>query len=38
MSINNQDLKLSIVDIGTKLKGNNASQTLKDSNRTYSTC
>ena len=31
MEMNNQDLKLSIVDIGTKLQGNDASQTLKDS-------
>ena len=31
MSVNNQDLKLSILDIGNKLQGNDASQTLKDS-------
>ena len=31
MSINNKDIKLSILDIGTKLQGNDASQTLKDS-------
>lgn len=31
MSINNNDIKLSILDIGTKLQGNDASQTLKDS-------
>jgi luciferase family oxidoreductase group 1 len=31
MSINNKDIKLSILDIGTKLQENDASQTLKDS-------
>jgi luciferase family oxidoreductase group 1 len=31
MSINNKDIKLSILDIGTKLQGNDANQTLKDS-------
>ena len=31
MSMNNQQLKMSILDIGTKLQGNDASQTLKDS-------
>ena len=31
MSINDKDIKLSILDIGTKLQGNDASQTLKDS-------
>ena len=31
MSINNNDIKLSILDIGTKLQGNDANQTLKDS-------
>ena len=31
MSMNNKDIKLSILDIGTKLQGNDASQTLKDS-------
>jgi luciferase family oxidoreductase group 1 len=31
MSINDKDIRLSILDIGTKLQGNDASQTLKDS-------
>jgi luciferase family oxidoreductase group 1 len=31
MSINDKDIKLSILDIGTKLQENDASQTLKDS-------
>ncbi|WP_405152287.1 LLM class flavin-dependent oxidoreductase [Paenibacillus sp. FSL K6-0108] len=31
MSIYNNDIKLSILDIGTKLQGNDANQTLKDS-------
>jgi luciferase family oxidoreductase group 1 len=31
MSINEKDIRLSILDIGTKLQGNDASQTLKDS-------
>jgi len=31
MSINDKDIKFSILDIGTKLQGNDASQTLKDS-------
>ncbi|MCY7821189.1 LLM class flavin-dependent oxidoreductase [Bacillus inaquosorum] len=31
MPMNKKDLKLSILDIGTKLQGNNVSQTLKDS-------
>ena len=31
MSINEKEIKLSILDIGTKLQGNDASQTLKDS-------
>lgn len=31
MAVNNKDIKLSILDIGTKLQGNDASRTLKDS-------